>query len=87
MITDTVKSVTYVSGVRVAAIERTVTIADDAEQLGNLYYRLADVCRRIGNTADPDELAALRSDKAVIESGITEYAAYIAGYGEEAADE
>ena len=79
-ITDTVKTVTYTNGKRVTTIERTVSRADDAEKLGELYYRLSDIYRRKQDSADEDELAALETDRSKIAAQITEYLGYLNGY-------
>ena len=79
-ITDTVKTVTYTNGKRVATIERTVSRADDAEKLGELYYRLSDIYRRKQDSTNADELTALETDRSKIAAQITEYLGYLNGY-------
>ena len=44
---ETVKNVAYGNGTRISTVERVVTRADDAEQLGNLYFRLSGVYRQL----------------------------------------
>ncbi len=79
---ETVKNVTYAGTTRVATVERTVTRSEDLEQLGNLYFRLSDIYRRIDAAVKPgtDELVALNADKARIQSEIETYKGYLAGY-------
>lgn len=78
--TETVKAVTYENGTRISTVERVVTRADDAEQLGNLYFRLSDIYRRLDSCETDTERAALEADKAVILAEIETYAGYLNGY-------
>lgn len=82
-ITETVKAVTYSGGKRVATVERTASRADDAEKLGDLYFRLSDVYRRKQDCTDENELAALDADRAKISAEIAEYTGYLNGYESE----
>ena len=82
-ITETVKAVTYNGGKRVATVERTASRADDAEKLGDLYFRLSDVYRRKQDCADENELAALEADRTKISAEISEYTGYLDGYESE----
>lgn len=79
-ITETVKTVTYEKGTRISTVERVITRADDAEQLGNLYFRLSDIYRRLDNCTDETECTALEADKAAILAEIETYAGYLNGY-------
>ena len=78
--TETVKTVTYENGTRISTVERVVTRADDAEQLGNLYFRLSDIYRRLDNCTDENERAALETDKAAILAEAETYTGYLNGY-------
>lgn len=78
--TETVKTVTYENGTRISTVERVVTRADDCEQLGNLYFRLSDIYRRLDTCGTDAERAALEADKAVILADIEIYAGYLNGY-------
>jgi len=78
--TETVKTVTYENGTRISTVERVVTRADDCEQLGNLYFRLSDIYRRLDTCGTDAERAALEADKAVILADIETYAGYLNGY-------
>lgn len=82
-ITETVKAVTYSDGKRIATVERTASRADDAEKLGDLYFRLSDVYRRKQDCTDENELAALEADRAKISAEIAEYTGYLDGYESE----
>ncbi|MBQ7982260.1 MAG: hypothetical protein IJ302_01720 [Clostridia bacterium] len=78
--TETVKTVTYENGTRISTVERVVTRADDCEQLGNLYFRLSDIYRRLDACGTDAERAALEADKAVILTEIETYVGYLNGY-------
>ena len=80
--TETVKNVTYSGGSRIATVEQTCTRADDAEKLGNLYFRLSDLYRRIDANPAPseNELTALNKDLEVVLADIETYKGYLAGY-------
>lgn len=75
-----VKSVTYVNGRRIATLEETVTRADDCEELGNLYFRLSDIYRRLETETSSDMQSALASDRDTIKTKISAYTGYLAGY-------
>lgn len=77
---ETVKTVAYENGARISTIERVATRADDAEQLGNLYFRLSGVYRQLENCTDAAERDALEADKAVILAEIGTYVGYLNGY-------
>ena len=77
---ETVKNVAYGNGTRISTVERVVTRADDAEQLGNLYFRLSGVYRQLENCTDAAEHDALEADKAVILAEIGTYVGYLNGY-------
>lgn len=77
---ETVKNVAYENGTRISTVERVVTRADDAEQLGNLYFRLSGVYRQLGICTDAAEHDALEADKAVILAEIGTYVGYLNGY-------
>ena len=70
----------YLTGVMCAILDRVVTRADDAEQLGNLYFRLSGVYRQLENCTDAAEHDALEADKAVILAEIGTYVGYLNGY-------
>lgn len=50
---ETVKNVAYENGTRISTVERVVTRADDAEQLGNLYRRSGTRRAGGGQSGDP----------------------------------
>ena len=77
---ETVKNVAYENGTRISTVERVVTRADDAEQLGNLYFRLSGVYRQLESCTDAAEHDALEADKAVILTEIGTYVGYLNGY-------
>ena len=77
---ETVKTVAYENGTRISTVERVVTRADDAEQLGNLYFRLSGVYRQLENCTDAAERDALETDRSKIAAQITEYLGYLNGY-------
>lgn len=79
---ETVKSIEYTAGRRVATVEQVVSRADDCEEMGNLYFRLSDLYRRLDNLEDgmDNERAALIGDIADVRSRIAEYEGYLRGY-------
>ena len=80
---ETVKNVVYTNGVRVSTVERIVTRANDCEELGNLYFRLSDIYRRLEAEGIADEERdALNLDLAEILAKIAEYRGYLDGYTE-----
>lgn len=82
-ITETVKTVTYEKGTRISTVERVITRADDAEQLGNLYFRLSDIYRRLDDEGIADsEKLTLKLDLGKVEEEIKEYIGYLEGYGD-----
>lgn len=86
-IAETVKNVTYTNGTRIATVEQTVSRADDAEKLGNLYFRLSDIYRRLDDEgiAESERLALkldLGKDLGKVEEEIKEYIGYLEGYGD-----
>lgn len=80
---ETVTNVTYQNGKRVSTVTRTETRSDDAEMLGNYYYRLADIYRRLDIETDETALTALNADKNTILGQIEIYKTYLAGYDTE----
>lgn len=78
-----VKSVEYKNCKRIATLTQTVSRADDCEELGNLYFRLSDIYRRLDNCTDETERAALDADKSVMLTDIETYSGYLAGYDAE----
>ena len=82
-ITETIKAVTYEKGSRVAVIEQKISRADDCEELGNLYFRLSDIYRRLDMEGIAEsERKALLSDRADLTAKIMEYRGYLEGYAE-----
>ena len=80
---ESVKNVAYGKGVRVATVERTVTFADDCEELGNLYFRLSDISRRLETEGiEEAEKKNLAADRKEILAKIAEYRGYLDGYTE-----
>ncbi|MBO4931669.1 MAG: hypothetical protein J6I42_05750 [Clostridia bacterium] len=79
-ITETIKAVTYEKGSRVAVIEQKISRADDCEELGNLYFRLCDIYRRLEETEDATERDALEVDRVKIAAEIERYRGYLEGY-------
>lgn len=82
-ITETIKAITYEKGSRVAVIEQKISRADDCEELGNLYFRLSDIYRRLDMEGIAEsEREALLSDRADLTAKIMEYRGYLEGYAE-----
>lgn len=79
---ENVANVKYENGMRVSTIIRTETRAEDAESLGNCYFRLADVYRRLEAETDDVVLASLEADKVILLSQIETYKSYLSGYDE-----
>lgn len=80
---ETIKNVAYGKGVRVSTVERVVTRADDCEEIGNLYFRLSDIYRRLDMEGITEaERETLMSDRADLIAKITEYHGYLEGYDE-----
>jgi len=77
---ETVKNVVYENDTRISTVERVNTRADDAQQIGNLYFQLADVYRRIENCETAVDRAALEADKESILADIDTYIRYLMGY-------
>ncbi|MGN1410284.1 MAG: hypothetical protein ACI4XJ_08915 [Eubacteriales bacterium] len=75
-----VKSVEYKNSKRVATLTQTVSRADDCEELGNLYFRLSDIYRRLDMETDTDIQTALLSDRDAIITQINTFTEYLAGY-------
>lgn len=81
-IMETIKTVTYENGSRVAVIEQKISRADDCEELGNLYFRLCDIYRRLEDVTDENERAALEADRVKIAKEIERYRGYLEGYAD-----
>lgn len=79
-VVDTVKSVTYSDNKRIATIERTVSRADDAETLGNLYFRMSDLYRRQSVITDSNDLQNIANEITEVCTSIEEYTTYLANY-------
>ncbi len=79
-ITETIRTVTYENGSRVAVIEQKISRADDCEELGNLYFRLCDIYRRLEEAEDAAERDALEADRVKITAEIERYRGYLDGY-------
>lgn len=80
---ETIKNVAYGKGVRVSTVERVVTFADDCEELGNLYFRLSDIARRLDAEGIGEaERENLTADRKEILVKIAEYRGYLEGYDE-----
>ena len=79
-ITETIKAVTYEKGSRVAVIEQKISRADDCEELGNLYFRLCDIYRRLEETDDEAERDGLEADRVKVAAEIERYRGYLDGY-------
>lgn len=79
-ITETIKAVTYEKGSRVAVIEQKISRADDCEELGNLYFRLCDIYRRLEEIENAAERDALEADRVKIAAEIERYRGYLEGY-------
>lgn len=77
---ETVKNVIYSNNTRVVTIETVVSRADDCEELGNLYFRLSDIYRRLEGTEDATERDALEADRVKIAAEIERYRGYLDGY-------
>jgi len=80
---ETVTDVKYENGMRVSTIIRTETRAEDAEALGNCYFRLADAYRRLEVETDDAVLTSLENDKTILLNQIETYKTYLSGYDEE----
>jgi hypothetical protein len=79
-ITETIKAITYEKSSRVAVIEQKISRADDCEELGNLYFRLCDIYRRLEKIDDTAERDALEADRVKIAAEIERYRGYLDGY-------
>ena len=76
---ETIKNVAYGKGVRVSTVDR----ADDCEEIGNLYFRLSDIYRRLETEGITEaERETLMSDRADLTAKIMEYRGYLEGYDE-----
>lgn len=79
---ETVKSVTYAAGRRVATVEQVVSRAEDCEEMGNLYFRLSDLYRRLEDFGDgaESERTAILDDISAVREKIKEFDGYLKGY-------
>lgn len=73
-------SVEYKNSKRVATLAQTVSRSDDCEELGNLYFRLSDIYRRLDTETDTDAQTALLSDRDAIITQINTFTEYLSGY-------
>lgn len=81
-VTETIKSVNYSNGSRIATIEQVISRADDCAEIGNLYYRLSDYYRSFELTGTNEEREAILKDIAEVKEKIEIYTSYLAGYSE-----
>lgn len=79
---ETIKDIRYDAGSRIATVEQVVTKADDYAEVGNLYFRLSDLYRRLEADIDEGELAALEKDMATVRLELEKYLGYLEGYDE-----
>lgn len=75
-----VKSVEYKNRMRIATLTQTVSRADDCEELGNLYFRLSDIYRRLEAEEGADMQTALLADRDAVLLQIQTFTGYLAGY-------
>lgn len=81
-VVETTKNVTYTNGSRVATIEQVISRADDCAHIGQLYYRLSDIYRRLEMEIPDTERVALEKDLKTVKSEIETYVGYLEGYDE-----
>lgn len=79
---ETIKDIRYDAGSRIATVEQVVTKADDYAEVGNLYFRLSDLYRRLETDIDEGERAALEKDLAAVRLELDKYLGYLEGYDE-----
>ena len=79
---ETIKSVNYENGARVAVVEQIISRADDCAEIGNLYYRLSDYYRRLEQDITDEEKEMIRRDIENVKEQIIVYSGYLDGYGE-----
>ncbi len=80
-IVETTKNVTYANGSRVATIEQVITRADDYAKMGELYFRLADLWRRLeDDKTTEEERVYLEKDLEKVQAELAVQEGYVAGY-------
>lgn len=78
---ETIKNIAYEGGNRIATVEQVVTKADDYAEVGNLYYRMADLYRRMDMDISDEERAAVEKDMKLVREELDKYLGYLEGYG------
>lgn len=79
---ETIKDIRYDAGSRIATVEQVVTKADDYAEVGNLYFRLSDLYRRLEADIDEGERTALEKDLTAVRLELDKYLGYLEGYDE-----
>lgn len=79
-INETIKNVTYNRGTRVATVEQVISRADDCAHVGELYFRMSDIYRRLDMEISDEERTALETDLVTLNEELTTYLDYLNGY-------
>lgn len=78
--TEVIKTVEYTNGRRVATVEQVISRADDCEAMGDLYFRLSNLYRRLEDVINEAERAGISGEIADVRAEIARYAGYLDGY-------
>lgn len=81
-IKETIRNISYENGTRVEVVEKVISRADDCAKVGELYFRMSDLYRRLENNeinADEREVIAKELDE--VKDQIWTYTGYLDGYG------
>lgn len=78
---ETIKDISYQNGRRVAMVEQVISRADDCAKMGELYFRMSDLYRRMEDDITEEERAAIAEDLKSIKAEMAVYTGYLEGYG------
>lgn len=84
MTAETTKKVEFAGHQRTATVERVITRADDCAHIGELFFRLSDIYRRLDMAEGVSDIerTELLKELGAVTAEIDEYRGYLGGYAE-----